>query len=122
MRKLFTKDNIMKTIVAVLIIIWMGLLTLISFTNPVIKTIEVPVPCEHVSLEDVNVIEQSTIYLDKDKRYPVQRVLYNQVTNTTYIYTYFWEDRFNNNGVPYKYLSRTEILQINSDGTTELIK
>lgn len=76
-------------------------------------------PCEHVNIEDTNVIETSIIYHCDCER-PTQRILYNQSTNDTYIYTYYWrtEDGYSHN----LYLVETEILKINADGSSEFIK
>lgn len=77
-------------------------------------------PCEHINLNEVGVLEQSVTPHCSDCDSPAQRILYDVKNEITYIYTYFYEYRKNYNHM--LELKNVEILRIQADGTSEIVK
>lgn len=73
-----------------------------------------------INLEDVSIIEQSVTSHCESCNIPAQRILYDSKNEITYIYTYYYDYRE-------KYthqlqLKDVEILRIQSDGTSTIVK
>ena len=77
-------------------------------------------PCEHINLNEVGVLEQSVTPHCSDCDSPAQRILYDVKNDITYIYTYFYEYRKNYNHM--LELKNVEILRIQADGTSAIVK
>ena len=77
-------------------------------------------PCKHVNLNEVGVLEQSVVPHCDDCDIPAQRILYDPKNEITYIYTFYWK---NNEGYYHNlYLADTDILKIQADGTSEMLR
>lgn len=77
-------------------------------------------PCEHVNLNEAGVLEQSVVSHCEDCDIPTQRILYDPKNEITYIYTFYWKTvagYYHN-----LYLVDTDILKIQADGTSEMLK
>lgn len=77
------------------------------------KTVEVQVPCEHSDVNDTGLIETSLI-LDTETDYPLQRTLYHLSTGDTYVYTFYYEPRENYS--TQRILKDTDIVRVSKDG------
>lgn len=77
-------------------------------------------PCEHVDLNEVGVLEQSITPHCDDCDSPAQRILYDVNNKITYVYTYYYTYR---EGYSHKLeLKDVEILRIQADGTSAIVK
>lgn len=107
----------------VIICIIIGMIIGCSITPGSIVRTETKVvtkPCEHVNLNEVGVLEQSVVPHCEDCDIPTQRILYDPKNEITYIYTFYWKTA---TGYYHNlYLVDTDILKIQADGTSEMLK
>lgn len=77
-------------------------------------------PCEHVNLNEVGVLEQSVTPHCNSCDSSAQRILYDVKNEITYVYTYYYEYR---EGYSHMLeLKDVEILRIQADGTSAIVK
>lgn len=76
--------------------------------------------CEHVNLNEVGVLEQSVNPHCDECNSPAQRILYDSKNEITYIYTYYYEYRDDYSHM--LELKDVDILRIQSDGTSNIVK
>lgn len=78
-------------------------------------------PCEHVNLNEVGILEQSVTPHCNECDIPAQRILYDSKNEITYIYTYYYKYREGYSAHMLE-LTDTEILRIQADGTSTIVK
>ena len=77
-------------------------------------------PCNHIDLNKIGLIEQSRIKHCGQCSSPAQQILYDSKNDITYVYTYYYNYRPGYNH--HLELTHTEILRIQTDGTSTIIK
>lgn len=118
-KSIFIMYIVIVSIVALLVGCWIGC----SITPGSIVKTETEIitePCDHVDLDEVGLLEQSSLRHCNECDIPTQRILYDPQNNITYIYTFFWK---NNDGYYHNlYLNNTEVLKVWGDGTSVVLK
>lgn len=84
------------------------------------KTKVVTKQCDHVNLNEVGILEQSISYHCDSCEVPSQRILYDVKNKISYVYTYYYKYR---EGYSHHLeLKNTEILRIQAEGDSNIIK